>query len=97
VKALARLPRWAHALLLAGNLLASLALLAANWAASYPNLVASWVQGSVLVTLVPPAVAWVDRTLAAHHASVESAVTTAVKTHVDRALAAPPPDGGESP
>jgi hypothetical protein len=54
------------------------------------------VQGSVLVTLVPPAVAWVDRTLAAHHASVESAVTTAVKTHVDRALAAPPKDGGGS-
>jgi hypothetical protein len=92
VKALARLPRWAHALLLAGNLLASLAVLAANWVASYPNLIAAWAQGSVLVTLAPPAAAWLDRKLAAHRALVKADV----KEHVDRALAAPPPDGGGS-
>lgn len=85
---LAKLPRWAHALLMAGNLLASLLVLLANWAASYPNLIAAWAQGSVALTLVPPALAWLDRRLAAHHA--------ALRVHVDRALSARPPTGGES-
>lgn len=87
MKSLARLPRWVRLLLLVANLALSLAVLLLNWVASYPNLIAAWAQGSVLATLAPPAVAWVDRRLAEHHA--------AVKEHVDRALAAQPPqDGG---
>lgn len=83
---LRRLPRWVRWMLLGGNLAASLGVLLAYWIASYPNLIASWAQGSVLVTLVPVARAWLERRLNEHH--------EAVKAHVDRALGAEPPRGG---
>lgn len=86
---LPRLPRWLRIALLAANLAAALGVLIAYWVASYPNLIAAWAQGSVLVTLVAPARSWLDRRLAQHH--------DAVMVHVDRALAAQPPqDGGSS-
>ena len=85
---LRRLPLWARVAVLLGNLAASLLVLVANWVASYPNLIAAWAQGSVLVTLGAPLLAWLDARLAEHDA--------AMKAHVDRALAAPPPDGGAS-
>lgn len=86
---LRRLPLWARAGLLLANLAASLIVLLANWVASYPNLIASWAQGSVLVTLGAPLLAWLDQRLTQH--------ADAMKAHVDRALAAQPPDGGEAP
>lgn len=88
MKTMANLPGWARLAMLAGNLLASLAMLAAYWLASYPNLIAAWAQGSFLVTLAPLARAWLERRLAEHH----EAVDRSVREHVDRALAAPPPD-----
>lgn len=88
MKTLAKLPPWARTALLGVNLLAALGVLVTYWIASYPNLIASWAQGSVLMTLVPLARAWLERRLAEHH--------DAVKEHVDRALAAPAPqDGGQ--
>lgn len=89
MKAVTKLPPWVRLALLGGNLIASLAVLLAYWIASYPNLIASWAQGSVLVTLVPLARAWLERRLAEHH--------DAVKAHVDRALAAQPPQDGGAP
>lgn len=92
MKTLARMPRWARVALLGANLTASLAVLVAFWVASYPNLIAAWAQGSFLVTLAPPAMAWLDRKLAEHRVAIHAAV----KEHVDRALAAQPPEGGAS-
>lgn len=86
MKTLRRLPWWARAAVVLGNLAASLLVLFANWVASYPNLIAAWAQGSVLVTLAAPALAWLDQRLAEHH--------DAIQAHVDRALAAPPPEQG---
>lgn len=87
MSALRRLPRWLRVALLSANLAAALGVLIAFWIASYPNLIAAWAQGSVLVTLAAPARAWLDRRLTEHR--------EAVMVHVDRALAAPPPqDGG---
>ena len=89
---LTKLPRWVRAAALAVNLAAALGVLAAYWVASYPNLIAAWAQGSALVTLAPVARSWLERRLAEHHAAVKADV----KAHVDRALAAQPPGGGEA-
>lgn len=85
---LARLPRTGRIALLVANLLASVAVLAANWVASYPNLIAAWAQDSVLVAIGVPALRWLDARLTQH--------SNAMKAHVDRALAAQPPDAGGS-
>ena len=86
MNALRRLPVWARVLVLLANLAASLLVLVANWVASYPNLIAAWAQGSVLVTLGAPLLAWLDQRLTEHHEQM--------KAHVDRALAAQPPEQG---
>jgi len=88
VNTLRRMPWWARAGIVLLNLAAALATLLAHWVATYPNLIAAWAQGSVLVTLAAPALQWLDQRLTEHH--------DALKAHVDRALAAQPPDGGSS-
>jgi hypothetical protein len=86
VKALASLPRWLRLLLVAANTAASVGLTLANWSQVWPNIQASWVLAGPAFAA---AAGVVLRRLDRHH--------EAIKAHVDRALAAPPPESGESP
>lgn len=98
----AKLPRWAQLSMLLLNA-ATAALVAAHWWLSiWPNLAAEWIwltpvgtAGTLAATkaldgLKRHIVEHVDNRLAEHHEQV--------KAHVDRALAAQPPQqGGEAP
>jgi len=88
VTVLRRLPRWARWALLAANLAGSIGVLAAWWQAIWPNLAAAWTQASALLTLAPPAMAWLARVLDAHHehtrVQVERQISARADAHSER-------------